>query len=74
MFDVHAQFAFPESFRLGNRTMLFVHVLNLFDNTFILDSIDNSAFNSWDQDHDADDAEVFMGLGTRVNLGVQFNF
>jgi len=74
VFDAHLQFAFPESFRLGNRTMLFVHVLNLFDNTFILDSIDNSAFNSWDQDHDADDAEVFMGLGTRVNLGVQFNF
>ena len=74
VFDAHLQFAFPESFRLGNRTMLFVHVLNLFNNTFILDSIDNSAFNSYDQDHDADDAEVFLGLGTRFNLGVQFNF
>ena len=74
VFDAHLQFAFPESFRLGNRTMLFVHVLNLFNNTFILDSIDNSSFNSWDDDHDADDAEVFLGLGTRFNLGVQFNF
>lgn len=74
VFDAHLQFAFPESFRLGNRTMIFAHVLNLFNSTYILDSVDNSAFNSWDQDHDADDAEVFMGLGTRFNVGVQFNF
>lgn len=74
VFDAHLQFAFPESFRLGNRTMLFAHILNLFDKTYILDSIDNSAFNSFDQNHNADDAEVHLGLGTRFNLGVQFNF
>jgi len=74
VFDAHLQFAFPESFRLGNRTMIFAHVLNLFNNTYILDSLDNSRFNGWDQDHDADDAEVFMGLRRRFNLGVQFNF
>jgi len=74
VFDTHLQFAFPESFRLGNRTMLFVHVLNLFDNQYIIDSTDNSAFNGWDYDHDADDAEVHFGLKRRFNLGVQFNF
>ena len=73
-FDAHLQFAFPESFRLGNRTMLFAHVLNVFNSTYIIDSIDNSSFNGWDDDHDADDAEVHLGLGTRFNVGVQFNF
>jgi hypothetical protein len=54
--------------------MIFAHVLNLFNKTYILDAIDNSSFNGWDDDHDADDAEVFLGLGTRFNVGVQFNF
>jgi len=74
VFDAHLQYTFPESFRLGNRTMIFAHILNLFDNTYILDSTDNSRFNSWDENHNADDAEVFMGLPIRFNLGVQFNF
>jgi hypothetical protein len=41
---------------------------------FVQDAIDNSAFNGYDLDHDADDAEVFLGTPRNVNLGFQVTF
>jgi hypothetical protein len=73
VFDAHASFSLPGSLRLGQRTMVFAHLFNLLDKKYILDAVDNSSFNGFDDDHDADDAEVFFGLGRRVNLGVQVN-
>jgi hypothetical protein len=37
----------------------------------VQDALDNSSFNGFDFDHDADDAEVFMGLPRTFTLGVQ---
>lgn len=53
---------------------LFLNMFNLLDETYIQDSVDNSSFNGFDDDHDADDAEVFLGLPRRYNFGVRVNF
>ena len=53
---------------------MFVHILNLMDETYIQDATDNDQYNSWDQDHDADDAAVFFGAPLRYNLGVAIKF
>jgi len=49
------------------------HVFNLTDALFIQDATDNSSFNAYTANgltHSADDAEVFLGLPRRVNLGL----
>jgi hypothetical protein len=74
VFDGHFSFTLPESFRLGQRLMVFAHVFNLLDEEYIMDATDNSSYNAFDDDHDADDAEVYFGLPRRFNLGLQFNF
>lgn len=53
---------------------LFLNLFNVLDETYIQDSVDNSRFNGFDQDHDADDAEVFLGLPRRYNFGIRVNF
>jgi hypothetical protein len=53
---------------------LFLNEFNLLNETYIQDSVDNSRFNRFDGDHDADDAEVFLGLLRRYNFGVRINF
>ena len=50
-----------------------MNVFNLFDNTYIQDAVDNSRFNGFDGDHDADDAEVFLGYLRSVNFGIQIS-
>jgi iron complex outermembrane receptor protein len=72
--DAHFSYTLPRSLRLLNGVTAFVHVFNLLDEIYILDAIDNSSFNAFDDDHDADDAEVFFGLQRRFNLGMQINF
>lgn len=74
VFDGHFSYTLPESFRLGQRLMIFGHVFNLFDEEYIMDAVDNSRYNGFDDDHDADDAEVYFGLQRRFNLGLQLNF
>ena len=63
-----------QTLRFAQRATLFLHVYNLFDDEHIIDALDNSPFNGFDDDHDADDAEVFFGLQRRFNLGVQVHF
>ena len=71
--DLHAKYDLP--INLGNtRIQAFLHVFNLLDEQYIQDAVDNSQYNSWDQDHDADDAEVFLGLPMNWNMGVTVNF
>ena len=50
------------------------NLFNALDATYILDATDNSSFNSFDDDHDADDAEVYFGLPRRFNLGLRFTY
>ncbi len=69
--DMHASYDLDQIFQ-GVR--LFVHVFNLLDETYIQDATDNSRFNAFDGDHDADDAEVFFALPRRFNAGFTVNF
>jgi outer membrane cobalamin receptor len=74
VFDGHFSYTLPESLRLGQRLMVFGHVFNLLDAEYVMDALDNSPYNGFDGDHDADDAEVFFGLQRRFNVGLQLNF
>jgi outer membrane cobalamin receptor len=71
--DAHFSYAPPQIQFLQHAT-IFAHVYNLLDETYILDATDNSSFNAFDDDHDADDAEVNFGLPRRFNLGLQIRF
>lgn len=53
---------------------LFAHVFNALDEVYIQDAVDNSQFNAFDGDHDADDAEVFFGLPRNFNAGFVIRF
>ncbi|MDQ7063568.1 MAG: TonB-dependent receptor [candidate division KSB1 bacterium] len=71
--DLHASYALP--FTFGNlRPKAFLHVFNLLDAVYIQDATDNSRYNAWDKDHDADDAAVFMGLPRFFNAGISIDF
>ncbi|MDH3456030.1 MAG: TonB-dependent receptor [Gemmatimonadota bacterium] len=74
VFDAHFSYSPPAAIRFLERVTLFGHAYNLLDETYILDAIDNSSFNGFDLDHDADDAEVFFGLPRRFNAGLQVHF
>jgi len=71
--DLHAYYDLPIQLA-GVKLQAFVHIFNLLDETFIQDATDNSAYNSWDNDHDADDAEVYMGLPRSFNAGLTVRF
>ena len=51
-----------------------MNVYNVLDNLYIQDAVDNSRFNSFDDDHDADDAEVYLGYPRNLNIGFQIVF
>ncbi len=71
--DAHVRYELP--LKLGNAQIaVFAHVFNLTDELYIQDAVDNSRYNSWDKDHDADDAEVFVGLPRYFNLGISVNY
>ena len=73
LLDFHGTYDLPIDF--GNtKPKLFFHAFNLLDAVYIQDAVDNSQYNSWDQNHNADDAEVFMGLPFRFNAGLSFSF
>lgn len=67
--DLHVTYDLP--FRFGGLGLqLFAHVFNVLDKEYIQDATDNSSYNAWDKDHDADDAEVFFGLPRTFNAGL----
>ena len=59
---------------LFDGTQLFFNMLNVTDEFYISDALDNSPYNAFDSDHDADDAEVYLGLPRRYNFGFRVNF
>lgn len=71
--DFHAAYDLPFNLS-GVKLQLFGHVFNALDATFIQDATDNSQYNSWDGDHDADDAEVFFGLPRTFNIGLRLSY
>nr|HQV32166.1 TonB-dependent receptor [Calditrichia bacterium] len=70
--DLHGYYTLPIDVA-GLKFRLFGHVFNALDGLYIQDATDNSAFNAWDRDHDADDAEVYFGLPRTFNFGLQIN-
>ncbi len=73
--DLHTAYNFGRDIPAlrGNQVRLFMNVFNLFDKVYIQDAVDNSRFNGFDGDHDADDAEVFVGFPRSVNIGIQIS-
>ncbi len=71
--DLHARYNLPVNFG-GVNLQVFGHIFNLFDQEFIQDATDNSSFNGFDGDHDADDAEVFFGPQRFFNLGLTVSY
>lgn len=71
VFNMHVNYTFDN---ILEGTTFFLNMFNLLDETYIQDAVDNSSFNGFDDDHDADDAEVFLGLPRRYNFGVRVNF
>jgi len=53
---------------------VFAHLFNVLDSVFIQDATDNSRYNGFDDDHDADDAEVFFGAPRTFNAGITIAF
>ena len=76
VFDLHG------SYRIGNLipawrggdVRLFANVYNLLDELYVQDATDNSRYNGFDGDHDADDAEIYLGLPRTFNLGFEIVF
>ena len=71
--DLNASFELPLS-TLPFGLAITANVFNALDATYILDATDNSSFNGFDGDHDADDAEVFFGLPRRFNVGIRLTY
>jgi outer membrane receptor for Fe3+-dicitrate len=74
VFDLHAGFDLPPALTRNVRVQLFANAFNVFDAVYISDALDNSSFNAFDNDHDADDAEVFFGLPRRFTLGASVTY
>ncbi len=58
----------------GGDIRIFANVYNVLDDVYVQDAVDNSSFNSFDRDHDADDAEVFLGVPRILNIGLELTF
>ncbi len=73
LLDLHFAYDLPFNMK-GVKATLFGHVFNLLDTIYVQDATDNSQYNAWDNDHDADDAEVYLGLPRTFNLGISIQY
>ena len=71
--DLHASYNLPVDIA-GTKLSVFAHVFNLTDAVYIQDAVDNSQYNAYDKDHDADSAEVFFGTPRYFNMGLTVRF
>ncbi len=67
--DIHAMYKLPFDMN-GVQFSVFAHIFNVLDEEYISDAVDNSRYNGFDDDHDADDAEVYLGIPQTFNLGI----
>jgi len=76
VFDFHASYRIGDLIPVwrGGDVRLLFNAYNLLDNLYISDATDNSSYNAFDHDHDADDAEVYLGLPRTFNLGFEIRF
>ena len=74
IFDLHFSYNLPAKIA-GADVTLFAHVFNLFNELYVEDATDNSAYNGYTANneelgtHRADDAEIYPGLPTTFNVG-----
>lgn len=76
VFDLNAGYDLPLR-RSPVKARLNVNVFNLFDKLYIQDALDNSSFNAFTgngRTHSADDAEVFLGMPRRINIGITLQY
>ncbi|KAA3617729.1 MAG: TonB-dependent receptor [Calditrichaeota bacterium] len=73
LLDFHGSYKLPVDLN-GVTFSLNAHVFNILDDLYISDATDNSRFNGFDGDHDADDAEVYMGLPQTFNIGITLSY
>ncbi len=72
LFDLHTGYYFNVS---GYRIQLRLNFLNIFNKSYIATAQNNDPYNGQTYNsYDAKSAAVFMGLGRRFNLSVQFKF
>ena len=76
VFDLHWSYRVNDLFRIKYQgdMRFFANMYNVFDALYIQDATDNSRFNGFDYDHDADDAEVYFGYPRNLNVGIQVTF
>ena len=76
VFDLHASYRLGDLIPLwrGGDVRIFWNAYNLLDKAYIADALDNSQYNGFDDDHDADDAEVFLGQPLMFNMGFEIKF
>ena len=73
VFDLHTEYNIPTK---GDLDMsVFLHIFNLFDELYVQDATDNSAYNGYygendEYSHQPWTAEVFLGLPRVFNFGV----
>jgi hypothetical protein len=75
VFDLNINYSLPLKGRVG--VGVFGHVFNLFDTFYVQDAVDNSRYNGYygqNLNHDANTAEVFLGLPRTFNVGVRITF
>ena len=75
VFDAHFQYQLP--LNLNNfKLSLYAHVFNVFNEIYVQDATDNSAYNGINSapSHSAQRAEVFLGLPRTVNVGVSLAY
>jgi hypothetical protein len=79
LFDFHGAYRISDLLPMwsGGDVRFFANVFNVFDALYIQDATDNSGFNGYHADgdrHDADSAEVYLGLPRMYNIGFQIIF
>lgn len=76
LFELHFSYDVPVELN-GMYLNVFAHVFNLFDELYVQDATDNSAYNAYKANgvnHSADDAEIYPGLPRTFNLGFSIRF
>jgi len=71
--NLHLNYLIPVNVE-GVNVSVFAHLFNVLDAVFVQDAVDNSRYNGFDGDHDADDAEVFFGAPRTFNAGITIAF
>jgi len=76
VFDLHASYRIGDLIPAwnGGDVRVFANIYNVFDEMYVSDATDNSSYNGFDKDHNADDAEIFLGLPRTFNLGFEVKF